>query len=263
MNKSQSKGRVLITGASGGIGLELARCFARGRYELVLLARREDELNKVRDELQNRYKIDAQVLAADLSDAKSPKHIAQVLADTPIDILVNNAGFGDFGPFAQCDEEKMLGELAVNITSLTHLTRLFLPPMLERKRGRILNVASTASFLPGPLMSVYYASKAYVLSFSEAITNELVDSGVTVTCLCPGPTTTDFQERAEMKSSKLMDATMMDAATVARAGYRACVRGQAVVIPGHMNAIATFATRFMSRELKAKVVRRAQDSKTK
>ncbi len=263
MHNFQSKGRVLITGASGGIGLELARCFARGRYDLVLVARREDELNKVRDELQTRHKITAQVLAADLSEPDAPKNILQVLAETPIDILVNNAGFGDFGPFAQCDEEKMLNELAVNITSLTHLTRLFLPPMLKRKHGRILNVASTAAFLPGPLMSVYYASKAYVLSFSEAITNELEGSGVTVTCLCPGPSPTGFQERAEMKSSKLVDATMMDAATVARAGYRACLRGQAVVIPGHMNAIATFATRFMSRELKAKLVRRAQDSKTK
>ena len=251
----------LITGASSGIGLELANVFARNGYDLVLVARREDKLLALQSTLEARYGIRAKVLCADLSEPNAPGELFDALQEekVTIDILVNNAGFATYGEFAQTDLDTELQLLQVNIAALTHLTKLFLPPMLERKRGKILNVASIAAFQPGPLMAVYYASKAYVLSFSEALSEELDGSGVSVTCLCPGTTTSGFQERAAMQSSKLVQGALMSAATVANRGYRALMRGQRVSVPGTKNRLFTLAPRILPRSWSAKIVKRAQE----
>jgi short-subunit dehydrogenase len=186
----------LITGASAGIGRELAKLFAKDGYSLVLVARTASRLNLFADELQRQFSISARTFALDLVAASAPQSLFDQLTreNIAIDVLVNNAGYGKLGAFAEVAAEESLGQIQLNITALTHLTKLFLGPMLQRKSGKILNVASTAGFQPGPLMAVYYATKAYVISFSEALANELNRSGVTVTCLCPGATDTEFQK---------------------------------------------------------------------
>lgn len=251
----------LITGASTGIGLELARCFAADGWDLVLVARDEAKLKSVADELAREYSVTTTVLATDLSRAESPQKIFDEIKNQNLQItcLVNNAGFGDYGFFAECDLEKQEEIIAVNIAALTKLTRLFLPSMIENKNGKILNVASTAGFFPGPLMSVYYATKAYVVSFSQALSNELQNSGVTCTCLCPGPTKSDFQSRAAMHKSRLMEGEMMSAQLVAQSGYRACVQGKTLCVPGAWNRILINAPRFLPRGIFAQLIRRAQE----
>ena len=257
------KGTALVTGASGGIGLELANCFARGGHDLVLVARNREKLKDVANNLAARHHVRVSILVKDLSRPAAPQKIFDELQkqSIEIDVLVNNAGFGNFGIFAESDSETTLQMLNLNINALTHLTRLFLPQMLGRGRGRILNVASTAAFQPGPLMAVYYASKSYVLSFSQALSNEVENSGVTVTCLCPGPTASNFQNRAQMTDSKLFENRLMSSAQVARAGYTATMRGKMLVIPGRSNAMWAFLTRFLPREMAPKMVRRIQDTK--
>jgi short-subunit dehydrogenase len=245
---------VLITGASSGIGLELAKQFARGGWNLVLVARREPELR----DLAASLKVQTQVVVADLTRVEERKRLIEMLRETPVDCLVNNAGFADYSPFAKADWDKNAALLHLNIEALTHLTHAFLPGMIERKRGRILNVASTAAFFPGPGMATYYASKAFVLSFSEALATEVEGSGVSVTCLCPGATTSEFQERANMQESKVMDVAMMSSAEVARAGYKAAIRGQRLVIPGTMNILLTLLPRVLSRKRIALLVRDVQ-----
>src|SRR6202795_3291921 len=197
---SSSTKTALITGASFGIGHELAGIFAREGYNLVLVARTADKLRQLASDLEKTHGTRSLILAGDLSSpgAAAYIHDQTTRAELAVDVLVNNAGFGQFGLFAENDLEECLQQIQLNITTLTHLTRLYLPDMLSRKSGRILNVASTAAFQAGPLMAVYYATKAYVLHFSEAIANELEGTGVTVTCLCPGPTSTEFQERAKI-----------------------------------------------------------------
>src|SRR6202790_2259799 len=191
----------LITGASGGIGYELAKLFARDHYNLVLVARSAERLRRVAEELQGRSGVAVKTVALDLAEASAPRSLFDQLQreGVAVDVLVNNAGFGSIGEFASIAEEEILGQISLNITAVTHLTRLFLPAMLARRHGKIMNVASTAAFQPGPLMAVYYATKAYVLSFSEALANETGGSGVTVTAVCPGPTATAFQKRAGME----------------------------------------------------------------
>ena len=178
----------------------------------------------------------------------------------PVDILVNNAGFGTSGKFAQTDLHAELDMIGVNVAALTHLTKLFLGPMLERKRGRILNVASTAAFQPGPLMAVYYATKAYVLSFSEAIAEELTGTGVTVTALCPGPTATGFQQVANMGTEALLKLMRpVSSMEVARAGYRGMMRGKRIVIPGLKNKLGVQSLRVSPRAVAVKIVRALQE----
>ncbi|HEX9998732.1 MAG TPA: SDR family oxidoreductase [Abditibacterium sp.] len=247
----------LITGASSGIGMEIAKELARRKYDLVLTARREDKLREIEKLLSPHVKIT--VLPFDLAQDDAPQQLFDALQGHPIDILVNNAGFADFGAFAESDWKKMSALLHVNILALTQLTRLFLPQMIERKKGRILNVASTAAFLPGPWMSVYYASKAYVLSFSDALANETARTGVSVTCLCPGPTHSEFQERAGMQSSKIMEGALMHAKPVARLGVAAMMRGQKTVVPGLFNRVLVQVPRFASRAALAQMVRKAQE----
>jgi hypothetical protein len=240
---------VLITGASGGIGYELAKLFARDHHNLVLVARSADKLAQVATELQL-HGITVKTVALDLAAPLAPKFLFDHLQDTPIDILINNAGFGVFGEFARMPEEEILGQINLNITALTQLTRLFLPPMLQHRNGRIMNVASTAAFQPGPLMAVYYASKAYVLSFSEAIASELRGSGVTVTCFCPGATHTGFARRAGTEKSRLFKQLgAMSAEKVARDGYRALMEGRTVAISGVHNWLVAESVRLAPRRL--------------
>ena len=251
----------LITGASSGIGEDLTRLFAADGHNLVLVARSAERLHALAGELRDRQHIDASVIVADLSEPASPDRIARELAERgqQIDVLVNNAGFGQYGMLAKVDPVDLGRLLQVNVSALTLLTRLLLPAMLSRRAGRVLNVASTAAFQPGPLMAPYYASKAYVLSLSEALAEETRGTGVTVTCLCPGPTTTRFQARAGMEKSKLFKMlSTMSSAEVALAGYRGVMTGRRLVIPGFMNKVGVHANRFAPRVLAPRIVRALQ-----
>lgn len=242
---------VLITGASGGIGHELAKLFARDRHNLVLVARSADKLTQVATELQG-YGVTVKTFALDLATAPAPRFLFDQLRrdGVPVDILINNAGFGWFGEFAEMREEDILGQISLNVTALTELTWLFLPPMIKRGSGRIMNVASTAGFQPGPLMAVYYATKAYVISFSQAIANEVRNKGVTVTCFCPGATHTGFATRAGNDKSRLFKQLgAMSAAKVALDGYRAAMEGRGLVISGAHNWVVAQSTRFAPRKL--------------
>jgi uncharacterized protein len=253
---------VLITGASGGIGYELAGLFARDNHNLVLVARNIDKLTQVADDLQRRFGISAKAIALDLtSQAASQSLFDQLQREgIAVDILVNNAGYGVLGRFAGMPVEESLGQIQLNITALTSLTRLFLGPMLQRGSGKILNVASTAGFQPGPLMAVYYATKAYVISFSEALANELADKGITVTCLCPGPTVTGFASRAGNDKSRLFKQLRpMDARTVALKGYRGLMSGKTLVIPGLRNWLLAESLRISPRKVVTAVSRRLMD----
>jgi short-subunit dehydrogenase len=234
---------VLITGASSGIGYELAKIFASNKYNLVLTARNITELNKLKEELEKNFNINVLVISKDLSVPGSSNDVFDEIkkAGIEIDYLVNNAGFGDFGFFYECNREKQEQMINLNITSLTQLTRLFLPAMISKGKGKIMNVASTASFQPGPLMSVYYATKAYVLSFSEAIANELKGTGVTVTALCPGPTKSGFQKVANIEKSRLVKGRIIPTSeVVAMYGYKAMMKGKVVAIHGFTNKILAF-----------------------
>ena len=254
----------LITGASSGIGLELARVFARERWDLVLVSRNLSRLDALASELSNQYGISAQPIAQDLSDPEAPSALFEEIQrrSLRIDALVNNAGIGSFGPFMQIGLERDIELLEINVMSLTKLTKLFLAPMLERREGYVLNVASTAAFQPGPLMAVYYASKAYVLSLSEALAYEVRGSGVSVSALCPGATATDFQERAQMTRSKLFRRNVMRADVVAEAGYRGMMQRKAVILPGLANKLIANSSRFAPRSVVVRIVRKVQEAAT-
>ncbi len=252
----------LITGASGGTGAELAKLFAADGHNLVLVARSENKLKELAARLEQQYKIVVHVLAKDLGNYHAAKEIADWCSSNKvtIDYLVNNAGFGDFGFFHESDWAKQEQMINLNITTLTYLTRLFLPGMVERKNGRILNVASAAAFQPGPTMSVYYATKAYVLHFSEAIANELEGTGVTVTALCPGAFESGFQAAAAMEESKLVKGKKLPSSLeIATYGYRQMLKGTRVAIPGLMNKIMANSIRFTPRGLVLKIVRAMQN----
>jgi len=251
----------LITGASSGIGYELALLFARDGFDCILVARGHDKLNELAARLESEFRVKTLVLSKDLSKPNAVNEIYEetTAAGLAVNVLVNNAGFGVFGLFAEIDLEAEIQMLQVNVTALTSLTKLFLPAMLERREGRILNVASTAGFAIGPLMAVYYASKAYVLSFSEALANELKGTGVTVTTLAPGPTRTGFQQRGAMEDSRLFQGQIADAKSVALAGYRGLMAGKPLVIPGIRNKLIPLVARLSPRGVMARVVRRAQE----
>jgi short-subunit dehydrogenase len=250
----------LITGASSGIGLEFAHIFAREGYDLVLVARSEQRLNEIAADLKAKYGTNASVIPKDLNIPSAPDEIYAQLQQRGIAVeaLVNSAGFATYGRFTEIDLAKELEMMQVNMVALTHLTKLFLRPMVERGSGKILNMASTAAFQPGPLMAVYYATKAYVLSFSEAIAQEVRGQGVSVTALCPGPTQSGFQKRADMEQSKLVQNGLMDARAVAEAGYQALVRGQTAIVPGLRNQVMAWMTRFFPRATTARLVMSAQ-----
>ncbi len=249
----------LITGASSGIGEALARRLAVDGYNLVLVARRDDRLRSLADELAVKHGITVDVMTADLSTPGSGRALAERLGGRRIDVLANNAGVGDYGPFVGTDPDKLVQMLQLNMVTLTELTRALLPAMVARGSGRILQVASTAAFMPGPLMAGYYATKAYVLSLTEAMANELVGSGVTVTALCPGPIATGFQAGADMGSSRLVKGKqLMSAETCADIAVKGMNRGKTIVVPGVMNRLSAMSPRFLPRRLVPGIVRRAQ-----
>ncbi len=247
---------VLVTGGSSGIGYELAKLFARDGHRLVLVARDEQRLSRAADELGSGGDRPVSI-ASDLAAPAAPFEIVRELQDAgvAVDVLVNNAGFGLHGPFAEADVETLLDLVRVNVLALTCLTRLLLPDMLRRGQGHVLNVASTAAFYPGPFMAAYYASKAYVLSLSEGLANELRGTGVNVTALCPPATATGFAARAGSDRSPLFRRGVMDPATVAEAGYRGLLAGRTVVIPGLAARVQAIATRFVPRRVIANRVR--------
>jgi uncharacterized protein len=251
----------LVTGATGGLGVEFARVFARNGFDLVLVARDEQKMAALNDKLKSRAGISIRLIAKELTREEAPREIYDELQQDGIqvDVLVNNAGYAIYGKFTETAAEDELNMVKVNVLTLTQMTKLFLPGMVERGWGKIMNVSSTAGFQPGPLMSAYYATKAYVLFFSEGIANEVKGTGVTVTALCPGPTRTGFQQRPAMEDSRLVQGQLMDAKTVARAAYRGLMQGKTVVIPGRLNALMSLIPRFLPRDIAAEGVRRAQE----
>jgi uncharacterized protein len=252
----------LITGASNGIGLELARIHASKGDHLVLVARSKEKLQNLKEELENAYKIKVYLIAKDLS---LPNSAVEVYNETTqqkikIDYLINNAGFGDFGMFADAAWDKQEQMISLNITTLTHFTKLYLNDMIVNGGGKIMNVASTAAFQPGPTMAVYYATKAYVLHFSEAINNELANKNITVTALCPGATESGFQTAAAMEESRLVKGRKLPTSkAVAAYGYQAMMRGKAVAIHGLVNFLMASSVRFTPRNLVVKITRLIQD----
>lgn len=252
-----STGRTaLVTGASMGIGRELARLFAADGHDLVLVARSADKLQGVADELRATHGVATRVEPADLADPAAPAALYdRLVADgIRVDFLVNNAGFGSNGRFVDLDRARELAQVQVNVTALTDLTHLFGRDMVARGFGRILNIASTAGFQPGPLMAVYYATKAYVVSFSEAVAEELRGTGVTVTAHCPGATATQFASTAGNDKTPLFAMGVADARAVARHAYRAMHRGRVVAVHGPLNLFGTLAVRLSPRALVRRLV---------
>ena len=251
----------LITGASSGIGYELAVLFAADGFDCILVARSHGKLQELAARLEGEHRVKTLVLAKDLSKPSAVDEIYEEVsaASMEVDVLVNNAGFPVYGLFVETDLAAELEMLQVNVVALTALTKLFVKGMVERRAGRILNLGSTAAFLPGPLMAAYYASKAYVLSFSEALAGELQGTGVTVTCLCPGPTRTGFQKRGALEDSRLVQGQIAGARSVAQAGYRGMMAGKTVMIPGFTNKLVPWIVRVSPRGVLTRVVRRMQD----
>ena len=252
----------LITGATTGIGRELAQIAAANGYDVALTARTAQPLQTAAADIERTTSRKTHIFPIDLSQPNAARNLFADItqAGLTIDVLINNAGFGLLGKFWELPEDEQMQMIQLNIGALTQLTRLCLPGMIERRTGYILNVASTASFQPGPLMSIYYASKAYVLSFSEAIHNEAKGTGVKVCCLCPGATRTEFQQRAGMAGTKLVEGShVMSASEVAQIGWKAMNQGKHLVIAGRMNATLAFFTRFAPRQMAAGIARALQE----
>lgn len=244
---------VLITGATSGIGYELAKIFAQNKYNLVLTGRNEEKLNEIKNEFLT-HNISINTFSCNLSKPNSASQLFEFLNknNLEIDILINNAGFGLLGPFNELDLQSQLEMIQVNITSLVELTHLIIPSMIKRKSGKIMNVASTAAFQPGPYMAIYYATKSFVLSFSEALHYELKEYGINVSALCPGPTKTDFQRRARMENINLERSKLfpyMSAEKVAKIGFEKLMKGKRVIIPGAMNKIGVVLVKFVPKKI--------------
>ena len=248
--RSGWRGTALVTGASFGIGYELAKILAQKGWALVLTARNGEKLLAMKRDFQKEHKVPVHIIAKDLALPGACREIFDETARLGLypEILINNAGFGGSGLFTETSFENETDMIAVNIRSLTQLAKLFLPVMLKSRKGKIMNVASTAAFQPGPRMAVYYATKAYVLSFSEALAEELRGTGVTVTTLCPGPTRSEFQKRAGIENINMLRwNVMMSSEEVARYGYEALMRGRRIAVPGLLNKFGTWGSRFVPR----------------
>jgi uncharacterized protein len=251
----------LITGASNGIGLELAKIHAATGGNLVLVARNSERLNALKNELESIYDIQVRILVKDLTTSNAVTDIYEQLVESSIriDYLINNAGYGDFGLFSEADWNKTAQMIDLNVKALVHLTRLILPDMITRKEGRILNVASVAGFQPGPLMAAYYATKAFVLSFSQALAYELKGSGICLTVLCPGPTASGFKQAASLENSKLFSgkkiATSLE---VAQVGYQAMLKGKTLVIHPKAYSLMLFVERFIPRKWVVAIISKIQ-----
>ncbi len=253
------KKTALITGSSGGIGEEFVKLFAADGYDLILVARNEEKLNQLKDDLNEKYSIEITVIAQDLavSGAASTLYKTVEKLEKKVDVLVNNAGFGDYGFFWETSFEKEESMMQLNMLTLTQLTKLFLPSMIKNKFGRIVNVASTAAFQPGPLMAVYFATKAFVLNLGEALSNELKGTGVKLTTLCPGATKTSFAENASVNDSNLFKKQKVDTPEeVAAFGYKAMNKGKRLAIYGRKNRFLVFSTRLIPRSTVIKVTRK-------
>lgn len=254
----------LITGASGGIGLKFAHILASQGFDLILVARSTERLIALKDAIQEKYHIAVYPFSVDLSLPDGVNRVYQFvhMEGLQVDILINNAGFGHYGNFIHSSWEKESSMISLNIHALTQMVKLFYPEMVKRRYGRILNVASVAAFEPGPLMAVYYASKSYVLSFTEALANEAKGTGVTFTALCPGPTISGFADAADLETSKLFKILPLDTTDhVAKVGYKAMMKGKTVIIPGLLNQIMIFSVRFTPRKMVTWLVRKIQDPK--
>ncbi|MBI4044189.1 MAG: SDR family oxidoreductase [Candidatus Diapherotrites archaeon] len=262
LKKTAKAKTALVTGASGGIGLEFAKIFAQESHDIVMVARDREKLVKNAEEIREKHGVQVIVVVLDLARPGSAQKLFNELEKKKIrvDVLVNNAGFGVAGFFHEESLEKQLEMIQLNVATLVELTYFFANKMVERRSGKILNVSSTAAFQPGPLMAVYYASKAFVLSFSEALRNELGDSGISVTALCPGPTESGFQERADIKTMRLVRGKrLMSPAVVAAAGFDGLMKNKSVVIPGLRNFVMAYAVRVLPRDYVTKTVRRIQE----
>ena len=255
-----AKGAALITGASSGIGAELARLCAGDGYAVILVARRADRLAELAENLVREFGVPARAIALDLAEATACEALHDQTRSDKVEILINNAGFGLRGPYTETDWEAESRMVQVNMTALAHLTKLFVKDMLRKGSGRILNVGSTAAFVPGPFMAMYYASKAFVVSLSLSIANELQGSGVSVTVLCPGPTRTEFDQAAGVGDSNLFKGPVMSAAAVAREGYAAMMAGKPEVIAGARNRWMILLTRLAPRTMLARFTRRLNSS---
>jgi uncharacterized protein len=258
------KQTVLITGASSGIGMELAKICAREGHNLVITARREENLKSLKSELEALYSVNVQLFVCDLTEQKSPDNLYRYTKENgiEIDLLINNAGVGDYGFFKETEWSRQQAIIDLNITALTRLTHLYLPRMLETGSGKIMNISSMAGFLPGPLMSVYYASKNYVTAFSEALANELKGTGISVTVLCPGPTESEFQRKANMQKSRLFDMfPVPGSAEVSEYGYRAMIKGKRVAIFGLHNRFLVSIMGLFPRNFLTAVARFIQERK--
>ncbi len=250
----------VITGASGGIGRALAHECAQDGYHVVLAGRGEQDLRRLSREIEKKHSVKSLVFSGDLSDEHTSKKLYQLTQQRKcnVEILINNAGFGDFGAFTESQPAVAMDMIAVNVTALTVLARLFGADMVEQKSGRIMNVASTAAFLPGPYMAVYYATKAYVLSLSQALSQEWQSSGVTVTALCPGPTKTGFAKTSHASKAGIFSGKLPTAEVVAHFGFAAMKRGRRIAVHGRRNKLATQLTRVLPRRWQAAIVARAQ-----
>jgi uncharacterized protein len=259
INKDNAMKTALITGASGGIGCELAILFAMNRHKLVLVARNEQKLNTLSNKISKKHGVPVKIMVRDLSEPSVPLKIYNELRSEKIhiDYLVNNAGFGNYGLFHKTDWEKEAGLINVNIMALTYMSKLFLKDMIHEGYGKIMNVSSTAAFQPGPMMSVYYASKAFVQSFSEALANETAGTGVSITALCPGPTNTGFEKTASLEESKLFKRFKLSSAKeVAEYGYKKMMAGQTVALHGTMNKLMIAASKMLPNKIIVPVIRK-------
>lgn len=252
---SDIKKYTLITGASSGIGYEIAKLFAKDGHNLLLIGRNSEKLQLVKDEL-NKFNVDIKILSLDLSNKDHIKNLFNYIEINKLDIenVINNAGVGIFGDYKDIATEANESLIDINITALTKITTYFLPKLIDKNSGGILNVASTAAFCAGPRMSTYYASKAYVLNLSESIHEECKSTKVKISCLCPGPVKTDFQSKAGIVKSESAKKYLMDAKTVAEEGYKGFKKGKVIIIPGKKNKLLVIANKFLPRSISRKVV---------
>ena len=255
MGSRMAEQTALITGASSGIGRELATIFAQHGHPVVLVARSMNRLEELAQELHANFRVPAFAITADLAQADAPGKLAEELRrrDLSVDILVNNAGFALRGRFAQLDLQRQLNMIQVNVAAVTHLTRIFLPAMIQRNRGGVMNIASTAAFQAGPLMAIYYASKAFVLSFTEALHEEVAGTALRVTCLCPGPTETGFAAVAGAENSNLFKRGAGRPDLVAKTGYEALQKNQVIAIPGLMNNMMVLGGKLGPRSMTRRI----------
>lgn len=246
----------LITGGSEGIGLELAKLFAKDKQNLIIVAKNQEKLENIKIKLKREYLIEVEIIAIDFSTNNSWKRVIEFVEEKNLIVnnLINNAGIGSFGFFNESREDFEENLININIITLTKLTKYFLNDMIKRGNGGILNVASTAAFVGGPKMAMYYSSKGYVLSLTEAIHDEVKNLGIRISCLCPGPVKTSFQEKAGIKKSKKAKKYLMSADKVAKEGYVSFLKGKTIIIPGYKNKLLVLINKFIPRALSRKII---------